>query len=332
MSLKIKSKTKVLVGLRLSHFLQENKNYINPEPRISGSYKLNEDIALKTSFAMMNQYVHLLSNTGIGLPTDLWVPSTDNVAPQKSKQVALGVAKDFLNKNLELTIEGYYKKSDDVIGYKEGASFLMIGDPSGAESISWEENITTGKGWSYGVEVLLQRKIGKLSGWVGYTLSWTQLQFDELNFGKKFWAKYDRRHDISLVGIYKLEENITISGTWIYGTGNAISLPIAEYQANYHTLPQDVVDYWWDYVIDYGEKNSFRMKAYHRLDFGIQFHKKAERFKNGQKTYEINIYNAYSRKNPFYYFSDYDYEKDENVIKQVSIFPIIPSFSYTLKF
>ena len=181
---KIQRKCLSMAGLRLSHFVEDNKQYLGLEPRLAASYRLMPDLALKASYALMNQYVHLLSNTGLGLPTDLWVPSTDNVKPQRSQQIAAGLAKDLTKQNLAITIEGYYKKMDDIIGYKEGATFLLIEDPTGAEAFTWEDNITSGQGWAYGMEFLVQRKTGKLTGWVGYTLSWTQLQFDEINFGK----------------------------------------------------------------------------------------------------------------------------------------------------
>jgi hypothetical protein len=327
-------------GLRLSHFLNEGQSYVNPEPRLSGAYKLREDLALKASFATMNQYIHLLSNTGIGLPTDLWVPSTSQVKPQRSDQVALGIAKDFTRRNLALTVEGYYKKSRNVIGYKEGASFLLIDDPTTAEELSWEQNITSGQGWSYGAEVLLQRKSGRFSGWLGYTLSWTQLQFDELNFGQKYFARYDRRHDISLVGFYHLSDKITLSGTWVYGTGNAITLPLANYQPREHnpgtvsTNPNLPGAYpYYRSVSDYGPKNDFRMAAYHRMDLGIQFHKKK---KWGERTWEISIYNVYNRQNPYFYYQGSAEgstgASSRNVLKQVTLFPIIPSFSYHIKF
>jgi hypothetical protein len=170
---------------------------------------IKSDLSAKASYAVMNQYVHLLTNTGLGLPTDLWVPATDILKPQNSWQIAGGFAKDFIDKEVLLSIEGYYKESKNVISYKEGASFLEVtGDASAeqSENFNWEDNITAGRGWSYGAEFLLQKKTGKFSGWIGYTLSWTQLQFDELNFGKKFWARYDRRHDISLVAIWKIRE------------------------------------------------------------------------------------------------------------------------------
>jgi hypothetical protein len=325
-------------GMRLSHFSHKTKTSLRPEPRLSVAYKIREDLSAKASYAMMNQYVHLLSNTGIGLPTDLWVPSTETTGPQKSTQVAAGLAKDLLSQGLGISLEGYYKLSEDILGYKEGASFLLIDDPSDADDFSWEENVTAGKSWSYGIELLLQKKQGQFSGWIGYTLSWTWMQFDELNFGQKYFARYDRRHDISVVGIYKPTDRITISGTWVYGTGNAITLPLAEYYAFTHQPPSQYAsgnDWFWDYysfhyVSDYGEKNSFRMAPYHRMDLGVQFHKDKGKYK---RTVEISVYNVYNRKNPFFYYIDNDWERNnERVLKQVSLFPMIPSISYSIDF
>ncbi|MER2997863.1 TonB-dependent receptor [Pontibacter populi] len=321
-------------GFRLSHFATEGKSYFMPEPRISAAYNLRDDLAVKASYARMNQYVHLISNTGIGLPTDLWVPTTDRLAPQRSQQVAVGIAKDFLEKDLALTIEGYYKKSDNIIGYKEGASFLIVEDPESAEEVSWEDNITAGQGWSYGLEFLLQKKVGRFSGWAGYTLSWSQLQFDSLNYGKKFYARYDRRHDISLVGVYELRDNITLSGTWVYGTGNAVTMPVGTYKdgPNKPSKFNSSSYYYTKTIVDYGERNSSRMAAYHRMDVGIQFHKKK---KWGERTWEISFYNAYNRKNPFFYYIEEEYyneNESETKLKQVSLFPIIPSVSYGFKF
>ena len=323
-------------GFRLTHFAVKNKTYLRPEPRLSGSYQLQPDLSVKASYARMNQFVHLLSNTGIGLPTDLWVPSTSRIAPQQSQQVALGFAKDIPKHDLTLTIEGYYKKSNNIVGYKEGASFLLIDGPESAENVSWENNITAGQGWSYGAEILLQRKVGRFSGWLGYTLSWTQLQFDSLNYGKKYYARYDRRHDISVVGIYQWSDRITLSGTWVYGTGNAITLPMATYEAPSNhpsTNPGSNYYYYTRSVTDYGAKNDFRMAPYHRMDVGIQFHKKK---RWGERTWEVSFYNAYSRKNPFYYYlgveKHEDTEQSEMRLKQISLFPIIPSVSYNFKF
>jgi hypothetical protein len=186
--------------------------------------------------------------------------------------------------------------------------------------------------------VLLQRKAGRLSGWLGYTLSWSQLQFDELNFGQKYFARYDRRHDISLVSFYHLSDRITLSGTWVYGTGNAITLPVANYQPIEHnpgtvsTNPnQPNYNPYYQSVNEYGSKNDFRMAAYHRMDLGIQFHKKK---KWGERTWEISIYNVYNRQNPYFYYqgTQVDNTGTRNVLKQVTLFPIIPSFSYHIKF
>ncbi len=321
-------KLKVNAGIRLSSFIVGNKTYFNPEPRLSMNYPLKHNMAIKASFASMTQYLHLLSNTGVGLPTDLWVPATETTAPQKSWQIAGGIVKDLVKQDLSITLEGYYKKSDNIIGYSEGASFLMIDDPNSTNEFNWEKNITSGQAWSYGGELLVRKTAGKFTGWIGYTLSWTQLQFDELNFGKKFYARYDRRHDISLVGIYNLNENITISATWIYGTGNAITLP----KASYNPVPYSN-NYYYQTITDYGEKNSFRVPAYHRLDVGVQFRKKREKY---ERTFELGLYNAYNRQNPFFLYLSSKYNSSNNtskrVIKQVSIFPLIPSISWSIKF
>ena len=310
------------IGIRAYDFIADSCHYISPEPRFAAGFMLTELSSIKASWTMMNQSVHLLSNTGMGLPTDLWVPSTKNLRPQRAWQAALGYARD-LPKGLALTIEGYYKKSDDVIGYREGASFLMINDPTDANQFSWEENITVGQSWSYGGEFLLQKKIGKWTGWVGYTLSWTQLQFDELNSGKKFYAKYDRRHDISIVNMYKINDVFTLSCVWVFSSGNALNLPVETYDAvpDYTTEGTDMYQFYTYY---YGPKNSYRLKPYHRLDISLQHHQKREK---SVHTWEVGLYNAYNRHNPYFY-----YVAGGDQLKQVSLFPLIPSFSYSIKF
>lgn len=329
---------KVNAGLRMSLFQVHNKAYLNPEPRLSASYSLSRNTAIKMSYADMYQYLHLLSNTGIGLPTDLWVPATEKVAPQRSRQIALGLAKDFAGKTMTGTVELYYKKMDNSIAYKEGSSFLVISQgPERAGQVNWEDNVVSGQGWSYGAEWLLQKKVGRFSGWIGYTLSWTELQFDSLNFGEKFFARYDRRHDISVVGIYQLSPKITLSGTWVYGTGNAVTLPVSLFYTPQHepNLPGSV-GYGYEmgtFTNDYGKKNSFRMAPYQRMDVGIQFHKKKKKY---ERTWEVSIYNLYNRKNPYYYTIGSKVDPatgaQQRILKQVSLFPIIPSVSYNFKF
>ncbi|WP_461107763.1 TonB-dependent receptor [Spirosoma koreense] len=335
-------------GLRLSYFQGKDIGYIRPEPRLSAAFTLKPDLSIKASYALMNQYVHLLSNTGIGLPTDLWVPTTDRVKPQQSQQVAVGIAKDFTSgssfvKGLTLTVEGYYKAMNNIINYKEGASFLLINDPTQANSVRWEDNVTAGRGWSYGAEFLLQKKVGRFSGWAGYTLSWTQWQFAELNGGQPFYPRYDRRHDISLVGIYELNKRITLSATWVYGTGNALTVPVGRYDTYrpgntlvYGGTPGIVQNFFQNVrtVDDYGtQKNSFRAEAYHRFDLGIQFHKQK---KHHERTWEISFYNLYNRRNPFFYrlesVSATRTVPAHTALVRYSVFPIVPAISYNFKF
>jgi outer membrane cobalamin receptor len=328
---KISGRLKANIGLRVSHYVANKTSFTNPEPRVSARYSITEKSAVKASYALMNQYLHLLSSTGVSLPTDLWVPATRNLRPMQSQQWALGWAQE-LPKGINLTIEGYYKNMRDISFYKEGASFLLIDNPEGAQGINWEKNITQGKGWSYGSEFLLQKEKGKWSGWIGYTLSWTYVQFDSINFGKKFFPRYDRRHDISIVNIYKFNDRIKLSCTWVYGTGNAITLPVAQYDAAPHNPAQ--IDNYSQYNFigfrnDYGEKNSFRMAPYHRLDVGIQFTKVKERY---TRTFELSFYNAYNRWNPFFYYIEKGVTATQNKLMQITLFPILPSVSWSWKF
>lgn len=332
---------KVNAGMRYSHFLTAKNQYHFFEPRLSIAWRLKNDMAIKGSYASMNQFIHMISNTGASLPTDLWVPTTSRIRPQHSEQVAVGLAKDIDSPKLSISVEGYFKKMKDVLAYKEGASFLTFDDPSTASSINWEDNVTSGRAWSYGIEFLMQKEFGRLTGWLGYTLSWTQMQFDSINFGEKYYARYDRRHDISLVGVYKLNNHITLSGSWVYGTGNAITLPasgfniIEKFPGSY--VPPDRYFYSQSPFFNMGmyndlsEKNNYRMAPYHRLDLGIQFHKQK---KWGERTWEISVYNAYNRQNPFFYYNDTKSFGSSNygVLKQVSLFPAIPSLTYSFKF
>lgn len=324
--IRITAAWRALVGLRLSHFVAEGNQLLRPEPRLSTSYMLGKRTSFKASYAEMNQYIHLLSNTGIGLPTDLWVPATSRIKPQRSRQVAAGFSHDIKKPELTVTVEGYYKRSYDIIAYKEGASFLAIDDPFTGQEVSWEDNVTSGDGESYGFEFLVEKKKGKFTGWIGYTLAWVWMDFDDLNNGKRFNPRYDRRHDISVVGIYELSEGITLSGTWVYGTGNAVSLPIGSFR-QYGLPDQANLNGSFGTGTYYGDKNTFRMAAYHRMDLSIQFHKKLKRF---ERTWEVSVYNAYNRKNPFFYYVQE--QANRNVLKQVTLFPIIPSISYNIKF
>jgi len=295
-------------GLHGSTFHVQEKTYWSLQPRVSASFKIMENFAVKASYAEMAQYVQLLSNPGINLPTDIWLPSTGQIKPQRSRQVALGLFKDW-GSLLQTSIEGYYKTMDNVLEYRNGSSFLLTGS-------NWEQSLTQGRGESYGAELFIRKKTGKITGWAGYTLSWTNRRFADLNGGKPFPYKYDRRHDFEITLSYAITPKIEVCATWVYGTGNAITLPV-------ETVPVANPGSDSDVIHNFETRNGFRMKANHRLDLAINFHKKT---RWGHRTWNISIYNVYNRQNPFFYYVS------EAKLKQVSISPIIPSFSYIFKF
>lgn len=318
--LRISSEFKVNVGVHGSLFKIQDKQFTSLQPRVSGRYLFGK-WALKASYATMSQYVHLLSNAGIGMPTDLWVPATARVGPEESRQFALGTARSFKDNQFEFSLEGYYKEMDNLIEYKEGADFLGL-------DTDWQNKVEIGSGRSIGLELFLQKKRGRTTGWLGYTLSKTDRHFENLNFGNRYPYRYDRRHDISLVFNHVLSRGIELSGTWVYGTGNAISFPSATYPSTAHPLLTDL-RFLFAPELDYlPQKNGVRMRAYHRADLALRFVKR-----NGarESVWTIGIYNAYSRKNPFFYFLSDDSNGDP-VVKQASLFPIIPAISYSRSF
>jgi hypothetical protein len=317
---KITDELKINAGVHASAFVVENKWYHSVQPRISGRYLLTPDLSLKASFSSMMQYIHLLTNAGLGLPTDLWVPSTSDIKPQRANQYAIGLARNFKS-IYEISLEGYYKKMNNLIDYKEGTSFLNV-------QAGWRDKVAKGgQGESYGAELLAQKKIGKVTGWIGYTLSWTYRQFDDINRGKWFPYKYDRRHDISAALTHAWNDRMDFSAVWVYGTGNAITLPTATFQsANYSNYSN--FGYYQSETYYYGDRNSFRMRSYHRLDLSFSFWKNT---KWGRSKWTLAAYNVYNRKNPF--FMDINYEANGNrKFVQYSLFPVIPSISYSFKF
>ena len=343
----IRNKFRINPGVRLVAFSVPHKTWFSPEPRLAMSYNFLPNLAIKASYAMMSQSMILLSTSTIGLPTDLWVPVTEKVRPQRSQQVALGLHYDLKNPQLFFSVEGYYKKMDNILAYKEGSSYFMslmeqILEESleGQTQTRWEDNVTTGKGWSYGVEFLVRKEVGKFTGWIGYTLSWTKQQFDDLNFGEPFFARYDRRHDVSIVLMYSPTKRINLSLSWVFATGNAVTLPTSIYTDETLqeylnvTLPTNQNNvYYTGYIENYGKKNDFRVKPFHHLDIGVQFIKPHTKNK-GQSIFEVSIYNIYNHHNPFFYYTEQAYVNGQSryTLKQVSIFPIIPTFTYHFKF
>ena len=323
---------KVNAGIHFSTFNVQQKNYLSLEPRLGFRASITDNLSLKAGYAHMNQYIHLLSNNSISMPTDLWVPATQLIDPMKSDQYAFGIFYNLKNQ-LDLSLEGYYKSMNNLIEYKDGASFM-------GESSGWEEKVVMGRGWSYGVEFLAQRSFGSTTGWLGYTWSKTERLFDrpgqELNYGRIFPAKYDRRHDLSLTVMHKFSEKIDLSGNWVFATGNTATLGL-------HTNPGPIIPntnemYSYPASQTYiSSRNNYRYNNYHRMDLGVNFHKKKKR---GTRTWNISIYNVYNQLNPFmvYQSSEGSYNpktgqyESNKVLKQVTLFPIIPSVSYSYKF
>ena len=344
----IRNRFRINPGVRLVAFSVPHKTWFSPEPRLSMSYNFLPNLALKASYAMMSQNMILLSTSTIGLPTDLWVPVTDRVRPQRSQQVALGLHYDLKKPKLSFSLEGYYKRMNNILAYKEGTSYFtdlieqVLEESLGEQSQGqWENNVTAGKGWSYGVEFLVRKEVGKFTGWIGYTLSWAKQQFDELNFGEPFFARYDRRHDVSIVLMYSPNKKINLSLSWVFATGNAVTLPTSVYEAQTlesslsQLLPsqEDFIVNSTGFVENYGKKNDFRVKPFHHLDIGVQFIKPHKK-NNGQSIFEISVYNLYNHHNPFFYYTEQVFVngKAEYRLKQISIFPIIPTFTYHFKF
>lgn len=317
---KISNRLKVNVGLHGSSFFTNGKSYHIPQPRLSANYKLDDKSSVKIGASSMAQYLHLLTNTGIGLPTDLWVPATDRVKPITSYQFSAGYYRE-LTPSLVVSVEGYYKKMNNLIQYKEGVSFI-------AGSTDWQERVTVGQGWAYGGEFFLEKKEGKFTGWIGYTLSWSVRQFDELNFGNPFFHRYDQRHDLNVALTYDLNDTWDFGVVFVYGTGNAITLPNQNYNIAPNT-PGYMSNWMWSpQVSNFDQMNDYRMPAYHRLDVGAN-RKKDTNY--GHSITSISFYNVYNRMNAFYLFQGYN-DAGFKTLKQVSLFPIIPSISWKFKF
>ena len=307
--IRISPKFKSNIGVHATGFSVKGKFFHSIQPRLSVRYLVTPDLSVKVSYVQMSQYIHLLTNSGIGLPTDLWVPVTNRVPPQHASQYAIGAAYNLQNK-FEFTLEGYYKNMKNVIEYAEGASYLNA-------TSNWEDKVETGRGWSYGAEFFLQKKKGKTTGMLGYTLSWTNRRFAKLNNGQAFPYKYDRRHDLKIALVHKVSDRFEISADWVFGTGQAVTLPTGVY-----------LDDQGNEVETFDGRNGFRMRNYHRFDLSCRFSKQK---KHWERAWVLSVYNLYNRKNPFYLYRD-SYLSGNTVFKQVSLFPVIPSISYQVKF
>ena len=322
-------------GLRLSAFSNDNTLYSGLEPRLAARYLLTDNVSLKASYARMKQYLHLVASSGVSLPTDIWYPSTAQIEPQRSDQVAVGATFKLWDKFL-FTNEYYYKWLDNQVDFVDWAELFA--------NQNLEQEFAIGKGYSYGTELGLEKREGKLTGWIGYTLAWTKrgdfVPVDPNGFfgeGTRYFSpRYDRRHDISVVAMWEITKRLTFSSSWVYGSGDLAWLPTGRLTF------QDVQGGTSQVVLPvYRERNNFRLAAFHRLDLGLIF-----KFypKWGESDLSINVINAYDRRNAFFLFLEPEFAEDATPggevfeiperIKatQVSLFPILPSISWNFKF
>jgi hypothetical protein len=274
----------------------------------------------------MQQYLHLLSSNGAGFPNDLWVPATRLIPPQTAQQWGVGLTHQFSRLPLELTLEGYYKHMTNIIDYKPGTNFLIAGD------VNWQELVqANGHGHSHGLEAMLRKTKGDLTGWVSYTWSKSKQQFTSINNGQWYPNRYDRRHNFAITGQYKIDDAWNFASTWVYSSGHAVTLPTAI-----------ITDLEGQRIPVYTSRNNQRMPAAHRLDLGFNYSWQTKR--DREATLSFGLYNAYNRVNPLYI--DYNitsYREDpfswssKSILgggkaQKVGGFPILPYVSYSLKF
>ncbi len=311
------------LGVRGVTYITGEKTYSYLKPRAALRVQPHTGFSATISYTKMTQFIHLLSNSSLGMPTDLWVASTDKVKPQESRQISAGIEQRF--SKYVFGVETYYKWMHDVIRFEEGAVFLS------SQDTKWHKNISVGQGRAYGAEFMAKKVQGKLTGMLSYTLAWSERQFNEVNQGRWFPHKYDRRHDISLLGEYRILNNKhrekSISFGFTLQSGNNLSMPDVEYEGIYlpgasentHGVPD-----WQQSKQSYDNPNNLKMPVFHHLDLGYNLKRKKQDGKT--YTWSFSVYNVYNRMNPWYY-----YKNPGGQVKQISIFPVIPSvgFKYT---
>ena len=281
------------------------------EPRLALNYQLGNRDALKASFNHIYQFIHLLSNSTSTNPNDVWLPSSENVKPQIADQWSLGYFRNSKENKYEGSVETYYKNLQNQIEYKNGADLIF--------NSTVEAELVFGRGWAYGTEFLFRKNTGKLTGWVGYTWSKTMRQFDQINNGKAFPARQDRRHDFSVVGMYELSPKLKFSAVWVFNTGNAVTFPNGKYEIDGHTVGY------------YTERNGYRMPDYHRLDLGLTWIRKQTA--KYESSWNFSVYNAYGRENAYYItFRQNKINPELIEAVQISLFKVVPSISYNFKF
>ena len=276
--------------------------YKKAEPRLSVKYNLSESSAIKLGFARNFQNIHLLSNSTPGTPFNIWQPSSSRVKPQKSDQISCGYFQNMSRNTAEFTVEIFYKKMRNQVDFTDGANIFL--------STLFESDLAFGAGESYGIEFLLKKNAGKLTGWIGYSLAKTIRRFDDINDGIPFPPKFDRTHDFSVVAIYRIDKKWTLAANWVLYTGNALTIPFAKYQLEGRTFHA------------YTPRNGFRLPMYHRLDINFTYTTVSG------NTWNFSLYNAYGRKNAYTLY----FEENERYPTKLSLFSFVPSITYNFKF
>lgn len=306
-------------GLHFVSWKVTNRTHNSLQPRIALQWRAGERLRLRAAHSAMAQFLHLLTNSDVGLPSDLWVPSTDKIAPEQAVQNEIGIDID-LGRGLTLELDAYHKHMRNLPAFTEGASILN----------NWEENVTIGEGEAYGAEALLQYRSERSMAWIAYGLARSERRFERINLGRVFPFKYDRRHDLKIAAAHQLRPWLSVSANWMLASGFAYSLPLTEFSFQVPGQPgQPVI------VQDFGSKNRYRMPWYHRLDLNAQCVFKSRRLHH---TINAGVYNAYNRRNPLYYNIRTQIDNVDNQLQQTKSFvqvwllPALPSLSYSLRF
>lgn len=309
--MRLNNNVKLLLGTRLVNYNNASANFIFAEPRVSFNAKLKNEYAIKGSYSVMNQSIHLIAdNINAELLTDRWLPATSRITPQRAQQITLGFTKPY-NNNIELSIEGYYKLYNKVLEIKEGVTF-------GLTEQNWEEKVVMGKGWSYGFETFLHKRKGDLSGWISYTLSWAKRNTPGVNRDQDYYFQFDRRHYINVVAQQKIDDDNALSINMVFSTGNVQSIPTGKY-----------LDLNGNIVYDYPEKNNYRLANTFRIDAGITH--KRDRSWGSESGYNISIYNVLARNNPAFIYIDNNTGGAPKAYQR-GFLGFIPGISYYTKF
>ncbi len=303
------------VGMRASAAVVKNKTYVFPEPRMAVRYKLSPNEALKFSYARMTQFLHRVSNSGVSTPTDVWYPVTDSIRPQTAHQVSLAWQRTLPQHSFFLSLETYYKHMNNLVGFEEGTNLFFNTD--------FESRIVQGRGNAYGLEALIRKETGKLTGWISYTLSWSNRQFNAINQGRWFRSRYDRRHNGAIVAQYALNKRWSVSAVWEFISGARFTPVIGQYAVATPTSTG------FDLLPVYAPINSVKLADTHRLDLGIKFRGKPD--KKIQYEWFAGVYNAYNRGNPTGIVIEQN-EDGSLYYEQPGLFGLLPFISYGFKF